>query len=314
MKLSQIRDVIAIAEQGSLGAAAQRLGLAQPALTRSVRELEHELGVSLFERKATGMRLTAMGDVFIRRARAVQAEIHRSREEIDQLKGLMTGKVSVGLSIASSIALLPSLIKPFSARFPGVVIKITEGFFPDLRLKILEGDMDFYVGPMLEHPQSRLLAIEELIKNDLIVVGRRGHPLGRARSLAELVGGRWIGTLISAAGIEEPGHAFTMQGLPAPCIEIETQSPVSTIITAARSDLLAMLPRICLRYPGIDSLLELIEVGRITTPPICLVQRAALPLTPAAEFLSDVVRRAASVEQSRSSKYTRQINCFDLAR
>jgi LysR family transcriptional regulator of abg operon len=104
MKLSQIRDVVAIAESGSLRAAAQHLGLAQPALTRSIRELEHELGAALFERRARGMVLTAAGDVFLQRARAVQAELQRSRDEIDQLKGLTRGQVVIGLSMASNIA------------------------------------------------------------------------------------------------------------------------------------------------------------------------------------------------------------------
>ena len=302
MKLSQIRDVIAIAEHGSLRAAAQRLGLAQPALTRSIRELEHELGVSLFERQSRGMRLTAMGDAFIRRARAVQSEIQRSRDEIDQLKGLMTGHVSVGLSMASSIALLPNLLKPFAERFPGVRLKVTEGLFPEMRRKIAEGDIDFYIGPMVEFPQPRELMVEQLIKSERIVLGRVGHPLRTARSLAELAGAGWVGTSVASTGVAEPENIFAIQGLLAPRIEIETQSFLSMIIIAATSDLLAMLPRMCLQYPGIDSLLTRIKVERVAAPSICLVRRANLPLTPAAEFLSDVVRRAAAVEQRRGSE------------
>jgi LysR family transcriptional regulator, regulator of abg operon len=296
MKLSQIRDVIAIAQQRSLRGAAQHLGLAQPALTRSVRELEHELGVSLFERKPHGMTLTPMGDIFIRRARTVQAEIQRSREEIDQLRGSMTGQVSFGLSMASALSILPGVLKKFPTRFPGVRLKITEGFFPELRHGILEGELDFYVGPILEMPQSRQLAIEEMMKNELIVVGRKGHPLRHARSLVEVAGARWVGTAISANGISEPQHAFKMQGLAPPEIEIETQSAIGTIIAAATGDFLAILPRSCLRYPGFDELLDRIEVGRLAAPPICLVRRATLPLTPAAEFLSDMIRRAATAE------------------
>src|ERR1041384_4427354 len=69
MKFNQLRDVVAIAERGSLCAAARHLALAQPALTRSVHELERELGVPLFERRARGMILTPMGEAFVRRAR-----------------------------------------------------------------------------------------------------------------------------------------------------------------------------------------------------------------------------------------------------
>jgi LysR family transcriptional regulator of abg operon len=62
VRLNQIRDVVAIADHGSLRSAAQHLGLAQPALTRSIRELEHELKVDLFERHARGMALTPYGE------------------------------------------------------------------------------------------------------------------------------------------------------------------------------------------------------------------------------------------------------------
>ena len=70
MKLTHLRDVLAVAEQGSIRAAGRLLGTTQPAITRSIRELEHELGVSLFERHAKGIRLTDMGQVFVRRAAA----------------------------------------------------------------------------------------------------------------------------------------------------------------------------------------------------------------------------------------------------
>ena len=70
MKLNQLRDIVAVAERGSLRAAARHLAVAQPALTRSVRDLERELGAPLFERRARGMSLTAMGVAFVRRANA----------------------------------------------------------------------------------------------------------------------------------------------------------------------------------------------------------------------------------------------------
>ena len=87
MKFNQLRDVVAIAERGSLRAAARHLALAQPALTRSVHELERELGVPLFERRARGMILTPMGEAFVRRASAVLSEVRRARDEVEQLHG-----------------------------------------------------------------------------------------------------------------------------------------------------------------------------------------------------------------------------------
>ena len=89
MKLHHLRDVVAIAERGGLCAAARHLQLAQPALTRSLCELERELGTPLFERYAHGMMLTPAGEGFVQRATAVLHEVRRAWEEVDQLQGGM---------------------------------------------------------------------------------------------------------------------------------------------------------------------------------------------------------------------------------
>lgn len=85
MKLSHLWNVLAVAELGSLRAAGRKMGVAQPAITRSIRELEHDLGATLFERHAKGVRLTEIGRAFIARAEAVQSELRRARDEIEQL-------------------------------------------------------------------------------------------------------------------------------------------------------------------------------------------------------------------------------------
>jgi LysR family transcriptional regulator of abg operon len=298
MKLGQIRDVIAIVERGTLRSAAQWLGLAQPALSRSVRELEHELGVDLFERHAGGMKLTVFGEAFIRRARLAQSELQRSRDEIDQLKGLTTGQVTVGLSTVASIALLPNVLNPFRGRFPGVRLKVLEGSFPAQRRPILEGGLDFYVGPVVDQPIPRELGLERLFENERIVLGRIGHPMHGARTLAGLVDARWVGTTISEHREDELGPVFRQYRLEAPTIEVETSSALNAITIAGHTDLLAMLPRQYLRDPSARHLLARIDVAeRLVAPDIYLVHRAGLPLTPAAEFLSDLFRRAAIAEQ-----------------
>jgi LysR family transcriptional regulator of abg operon len=79
MKLHHLRDIVAIAERGGLRAASRHLQIAQPALTRSLSELERELGAPLFERHSRGMALTAMGRAFVPRATAILNEVRRAR-------------------------------------------------------------------------------------------------------------------------------------------------------------------------------------------------------------------------------------------
>lgn len=143
MKLSQLQAVLAVAECGSLRAAGRHLQITQPAITRSIREIERELGVSLFERTAKGVRVTAMGAAFLRRAEAIRTELQRATEEIEQLKGRLNGQVSIGMSAASSLALLPKSMAAFRKRFPDAVIKVVEGMFQMVEQDVLDGCLDF---------------------------------------------------------------------------------------------------------------------------------------------------------------------------
>jgi LysR family transcriptional regulator of abg operon len=146
MKLHHFRDLVAISEHGSIRAAARHLGTAQPTLTRSLSELERELGAPLFERRSRGMVATALGQAFSRRATAILNDVRRAHEEFEQLRGNAVGLVAIGLSIAAHLWLLPKALKPFR-RYPKVRLHIIEGFYPTLELGLHDGSVDFYIGP-----------------------------------------------------------------------------------------------------------------------------------------------------------------------
>lgn len=293
MKLNQLRDVVAVAERGSLRAAARHLGIAQPAITRSIREIEQELGVDLFERHAKGAVLTAMGEAFVRRAVAIQSEITRAREEIDQMQGMTTGHVSIALSTVPHFALLPKALTAFRTRYPETLLTITEGLLPTVEAGLLDGTLDFYVGPLTEHPIGKELLVEKLFDNRRLVFGRKGHPLLSAKSLADLVHARWITTTVTLDSRAELGPLFESHALPKPHVDLRAQSALSMIVAAANSDLLMMLPEQWLDFPAIHELLEAFTLEEVLpAPAMCIVRRGRLPLTPAAEYLSDMLRRA----------------------
>jgi LysR family transcriptional regulator, regulator of abg operon len=295
MKLNHLRDVIAVAERGSLRSAARHLGIAQPAITRSIRELEHELGAALFVRHVNGAALTPMGEAFLRRATAIQLELERTKDEIQQLKGIKTGSVAVGLSTAAHVALLPHVLRPFGKSFPAVQLRIVEGLFPAMEAELGDGSIDFYVGPLAEDSVSSDFAVEKLFDNRRIVVGRRNHPLARAKSLGELQGAKWVTTSVTISSEAELAPVFARFELPAPLIAARTQTALSMIVLAAYSDYLAMLPEQWLDFVKTGRLLHHFDVREeLVAPSICIVRRARLPLTPVAEHLCDLFRRAAA--------------------
>lgn len=294
MKLNHLRDVLAVAERGSLRAAARHLGVAQPALTRSIQELERELGVPLFERHPTGVSITPMGELFMRRAHVVRNELRRAREELDQLRGQTHGRISVVMSTVPHIALLPYALSAFRARYPEVHLDITEGLFPTAESALRTGIIDVYVGPPPEAPGPELV-FEHLFDNTRIILCRAGHPLAHARSLKELIDAQWLSTSLFAKSHEELAPLFATYGLPAPRLVLQAHSALTMLVAIAYSDLLGMLPVQWMDFALTRDVLQRINVVEpLPAPPICIARRAGLPLTPAGEYFCDMIRRAGS--------------------
>lgn len=284
---------MAIAEQGSLRAAARHLQLAQPALTRSLGELERELGASLFERQARGMVLTPVGRAFVKRATIVLNEVRRARDEVDQLHGGVAGSVAVGLSMAAHIALLPKTLRPFRARFPNVQLHIIEGFYPTLEADLRRGSIDFYIGPEPEQDVPPELTEQNLFSNTRTVLCRKGHPLGASRSLKELVTGEWATTSITLRAEKEFSELFEQHGLEPPRIVLRSQSALTLLVSLTCSDLLAMVPIQWTEFEPTADMLATIRIReQLPAPSIVLIRRSGVPLTPAALFLVDLMERA----------------------
>jgi len=295
MKLHHFEEVVAIAERGSMRAAARHLQIAQPALTRSLALLERELGAPLFERRARGVVATPLGEAFVARARSILTEIRRTREEVEQLRGAGTGTVTVGLSIAAHLALLPPSLRPFRTRYPDIRLHIIEGFYPTLEERLRDGTVDFYIGPDGGAQPVPQLSREVLFHNRRIVLCRAGHPLAAATSLRELVGQDWVTTSITADASDEINAFFARHRLPPPRLAVRSQSALTLLTCLANSDLLAMVPAQWERFEMTGKALTTIRVGEeLTAPPLVLVRRSDLPLTPAALHLLDLMRRATS--------------------
>ena len=295
MKLTHIRDVLAVAEFGSLRAAARVLGVAQPAITRSLREIEGELGASLFERHPKGVRLTPIGEAFARRASVVQAELRRAKEEVDQLRGRDVGQVSAVMSIAASISILPRAVAIFRTAHPHALLKLTESLFQPVEGDLLDGRVDFYVGALSTPVSSPRLCVERLFDNQRVVIARSGHPLLKASSTGELADASWLRPALSDRSSEADfADWLRVLGLAAPKIVMHTRSALQTVLAVAASDLLTVVPRQWLELPEFLGRLEALPlIPPVLAAPVCLVRQSAIPLTPLAERLADIVRRVA---------------------
>ena len=293
MKLNYLVEVVAIAEQGSIRSAARTLNLSQPALTRNLADLERELGASLFERRARGVVPTALGTLFIRRAASIVQELRRARDEIGQFGGATSGTVTAGLSIAAHLAVLPSALRPFIRRFPNAKLHIIEGFYPTLEAGLREGRVDFYLGVDPGQRVAPELTREVLSQNRRTVLCRAGHKLQKATELAQLAGASWATNSIMLSDEHEVSVIFGQHGLPPPNVTLRSQSALTLMMCLLNSDLLSMVPVQWNEFPLARGMLSVIAVREeLAAPPIVLIKRADLVLTPAATYFLDLLRRS----------------------
>lgn len=292
MKLSQLQEVVAIAEQGSIRAAARLLGIGQPTLTRSLAELERELGVTLFERQSRGVAATPLGQVFVTRALSILSEVRRSRDELGQLGGSGTGTVTAGLSIATHLALLPGALPPFFRRYPDTKLHVIEGVYPTLEPGLRNGGVDFYLGVDPGHEIAPELRRDVVSPNRRTVLCRFGHPLAGATSLAELVSAHWATNSITVTDQDEVGAIFIRHGLPAPKLALRSQSALTLMTCLLSTDLLALVPVQWSEFPLTERILTTIQVREeLAALPIVLIKRGDVVLTPAASCFLDLLQR-----------------------
>lgn len=293
MKLSTLYYFAAIAECGSIRAASRQLGVAQPVISRSIQDLERELKVVLFERSKKGVALTGAGRVFLTRVTRATGELRRAQDELDQLRGETRGSLAVGLSMVTQITLMSEALQQFRLRYPGVTVEIIDSVFPRIVASLVDGSTDFYIGPVVDHVPAEL-NVQTVLTPKRLVFCRKGHPLAASGSLSDLVDAEWMTSSITARVEDEIGPIFLKYGLPQPKLVVHAHAGLTYILALASSDLLMALPDLWTRFPLWGQLFETIEIREdLPTRPICLVHNISLPLTPAAEYLCDMFRRAA---------------------
>jgi DNA-binding transcriptional LysR family regulator len=298
VKLNQLRDFIAIAQAGGIRAASRTLGLGQPALSKSIRQLESELGTPLFERNARGTTLTAFGRIFLARAQAASSELERAREELDQLRGGKGGTVAFGSSSIASLLFLPEALRTFRRKFPEADVRIVEGAYPGMLPALREGSLDFIVGPQPSEPPGKEFRVEKLFDNRRTVVARHAHPLADARSLKQLAKAEWAVTLATGVRASECEDIFAAHGLPPPRAKVQCESMLALLALIANSDLLAFLPPQWVESPLTRNALREIRVSEVIEGPgTCVIRRAGLPLTPAADALASAFERETAYYQ-----------------
>lgn len=180
----QLACLLTIAKEGSFSRAAARAGLSQPALSRTIAQLERTIGARVLERGRFGARLNELGMALSRHAEAVEVQIRRAGEEAALHRDKLGGTLIVGVTPITAAELVPRAVAKLTEKRRGLSIRIMELPFERGRAALKRGEIDLYVGPLQQLGEPSEFAEETIVTDPLCVVVGKSHPLGRRRTLA----------------------------------------------------------------------------------------------------------------------------------
>ena len=291
----------AIADTGTISAAAARIGTSQPAVSQHVRRLERRLGTALLERAGRGVRLTEAGEVLARHGAAVGAAVEAAREEVEALAGLQTGRVRLMAFPSSSATLVPRALALLRDRHPGVQVTLTEAEPPESIEALRGGQSDVAVafsysdnriGTAQLTSDTRGLVTQHLLDDDMWLALPAGHPAGAGEvvDLAELDCETWI------AGCPRcRGHLLDVceQAGFEPEISYATDDYVAVLALVAAGLGVALIPGLALDATRNDAV-ELHRVKPASRRGVFAVTTADLLRVPAVAAALEALRATAS--------------------
>ena len=180
MELRHLRTFVEVARLGGFSRAARTLFSTQSTVSKAIGQLEAELGEALFERLATGVRLTGAGELVYARAVAMLAEGEHMVAELADLRGMVSGRLRLGLPIFGSARLFAPLFAQYRQRYPGVDIELLEQGSARLEEAVLAGEVELAVSLL---PVPDAFAWQPVCDDPMMAVLWADHPLGGRAAL-----------------------------------------------------------------------------------------------------------------------------------
>ena len=177
LRLRQLRIVAAVAEHESVLKASRALGMSQPAVTKTLREVEDIAGVAIFDRLPRGVLLNDYGRAFVARARRILAEIERVGEDIAHVADGRAGTIVVGALPSAASGLMPASLARFRNAHPGLVARVVHGRMDQLLPRLAAGSLDIVVGRLYEPQVPDDFRRQVLYDEPISILCRAGHPV-----------------------------------------------------------------------------------------------------------------------------------------
>ena len=265
MNIDQLRAFLTVADEMSISGAADRMGTTQPVISRTIKRLEAELHASLFDRLPRGVALTPYGNVLYAEAQSMLASHRRTVEAIDALRGIGRTRVRIGAGATWFEERLPGILSSFSSAHPRV--RIDAEFVP--RFEVIEalllGRIDIGLAQFgMELLPSDDIEYEELLRDRLVVLGRRGHPLTGALTTTKAFRSLVWAITPSASGEDRLRGLCKRFGVDDPNIHVRCHSTSSLLGIVRETDFVTLAPEFMARTRGKGDFDVLTDEFRIT--------------------------------------------------
>jgi len=300
--LKQLRTLIAIAENGGVAAAARAANVSQPAMTRSLRDLERALEVRLFTRSPSGMSPTPFGQALLARARRVFAELSAAEQEISALRGSPQGRIVIGTLPFMRSSLVPLAVSRFLDDHPEIEISLVDESYETMLRGVCDGVIDLMVGTLRETPLPPELRSEVLFEDPLCVIAGSNHPLCSKRkvSIRDLADADWVLPGRNFRQRQQLELIFADAGFPPPRTSVEaiSLSTVRTLLMESNRLTVASRQRILYEEAAGDLAILPIALPGTRRPIGIVLRRDALP-SPTQRTLIKHITEAAAAGETR---------------
>jgi DNA-binding transcriptional LysR family regulator len=293
MDTRRLKHFLAVYDSHSIGQAAEALRLSQPALSKSIRHLESDLGIALFERTPQGVMPTVFGETLALHARVVEAELRRAEHSLADLRGRGRGKASVGIGPSMVPHLMPAVTARLAETCPGVQIVVVEGLVDQLLPMLRRGEIDIAVGSW-PRPTDPDLAAEKLCTDAIRVLCSASHKLaGRPVTLADLLDYPWVLPPESQRWRQRMNEVFLARSLAAPQPSVVSNSASFITALLMHGQYLSFLPTLVAKGRGAN--LITLECDLVLESEVTFTTRARIRKSPAVQAVISVLREVAAL-------------------
>jgi DNA-binding transcriptional LysR family regulator len=290
-KLRDLDILMAVIDARTMGKAATRLDMAQPAISKAVADLEHMLGVRLLDRSRQGVEPTPYGLALVKRGVAVFDELRQGFQDINFLTDPTAGELRLAATEPVAAAIIAPVVHRLSQQYPRMTFHVVTGSTEILRRALTERKIELVVSRVIG-PLAQEYSVDTLFHDLLVVVTGASNPLTRRRKigLAELLEQPWILPIDSFFGALL-AEAFRADGLEPPRTTIAFTSYIMRNELLATGRYLSVVPGFSVRLPREHAVLKALSVELPNTRmPVAIITLKNRSLSPLAQLFIDKLR------------------------